>query len=138
MYAVFSGQFPLGMTVPMWRVLAALYEQGAQRQIDLARLTFIDPSTISRIVSALKRRGLVSRRRSATSNREVAIELTVKGAEVVADFIPVTVEHERLMTSGLSVRELQTLRRCLRQIHANMERLAGGARKAPRGRSPVE
>lgn len=137
MYTVFSDDFPDGVSVQMWRIVATLYEQGEQRQVDLSRLTFIDPSTISRAVSSLKRRGLVSRRRSSTSNREVGIGLTAKGREIVAQFIPITVEHERLLTSGLTPRELQTLRRCLRQIHSNMERLAGDGRKQ-RGRSPVE
>ena len=35
----------------MWRVLAALSNNGEQRQIDLVDMTSIDASTMSRLVS---------------------------------------------------------------------------------------
>ena len=54
-----------GLTIAMWRVLAALSDNGAQRQVDLAGLTSIDVSTLSRLVSRLIAMGLVTRLRSA-------------------------------------------------------------------------
>ena len=138
MYAVFSDQFPLSMTVPMWRVLAILYERGEQRQVDLSRLTFTEPSTISRMVSALKRKSLVSRTPSETSNREVTVKLTSKGRAVVANFIPIALQHEAIMTEGLNDGDLLVLRRCLTQIHLNMQTRAGSGGKGSRGESPVE
>ena len=48
----------------MWRVLAALSNSGEQRQVDLAAMTSIDASTMSRLVSRLVRMGLVTRGRS--------------------------------------------------------------------------
>lgn len=138
MFAAFSGQFPLSMTVPMWRLLAILYEKGEQRGVDLSRLTFIDPSTISRTVSALKRQGLMSRTRSKMNSREVTIKLTARGRSVVEQFIPLALQHEAIMTKGLSERDISVLRRYLRQIHVNMETLVGTAQKRPsRGKSPV-
>lgn len=138
MYAAFSDQFPLGMTVPMWRVLAVLYERGEQRQVDLSRLTFTEPSTISRMISALKRKNLVSRTPSETSNREVTVKLTSKGRAVVANFIPITLQHEAVMTKGLSNRDILALRRCLTQIHLNMQTRVEIGQSTSRGKSPVE
>jgi len=137
MYAAFSDQFPLGMSVPMWRVLAILYERGEQRQVDLSRLTFAEPSTISRMISALKRKNLVSRTPSETSNREVTVRLTTRGRTVVANFIPIALEHESIMTQGLNDRDVLVLRRCLTQIHLNMQARIGNGRIALRGKSPV-
>jgi hypothetical protein len=60
-----------GLTIDMWRVLAALSSNGGQRQVDLSGLTSIDVSTMSRLVSRLVRMGLVTRSRSQTSNRDM-------------------------------------------------------------------
>ena len=68
-----------GLGIAMWRVLVALSDAGPQRQIDLAEITSIDVSTLSRLVSRLLRCGLVTRVRSAKSNREVAVRLTAQG-----------------------------------------------------------
>ena len=71
------------MSIAMWRVLAALSNDGEQRLIDLAGMTSIDVSTLSRLVTRLVHGGFASRKRSKTSNREVLIELTAKGRSVV-------------------------------------------------------
>ena len=68
-----------GLSIAMWRVMAALAGSGSQRQIDLADLTSTDASTLSRLVSRLVRMGLVLRTRSTNSNREVAVKLSTKG-----------------------------------------------------------
>jgi MarR family transcriptional regulator, organic hydroperoxide resistance regulator len=68
-----------GLTIDMWRVLAALSSNGGQRQVDLSEMTSIDVSTMSRLVSRLIRLGLVTRSRSETSNREVVVALSGKG-----------------------------------------------------------
>jgi DNA-binding MarR family transcriptional regulator len=57
------------VTIDVWRVLAALSNNGRQRQVDLAGLTSIETSTLSRLVTRLVRRGLVSRSRSRRSIR---------------------------------------------------------------------
>jgi hypothetical protein len=46
---------PHGLSIAMWRVMAALASTGGQRQIDLADLTSIDSSTLSRRVSPVAR-----------------------------------------------------------------------------------
>ena len=63
----------------MWRVMAVLASKGGQRQIDLAGLTSIDASTLSRLVTRLVTLGFVSRTRSASSTREVVVKLTSQG-----------------------------------------------------------
>ncbi len=99
----------------MWRVLAALASNGEQRQIDLADLTSIEASTLSRLVTRLVRMGLVTRTRSANSNREVAVELSAKGTALVARLIPIARAYEKAAIAGLSREETLVLKRCLRR-----------------------
>jgi len=112
---------PHGLSIAMWRVLAVLASTGGQRQTDLAELTSIDASTLSRIVSRLVRMGLVTRARSASSNREVAVTLSAKGNTLVARLIPIAREFESDAIAGLPPQELVVLKRCLRRMYANMK-----------------
>jgi MarR family transcriptional regulator, organic hydroperoxide resistance regulator len=124
---------PHGLSIAMWRVLAALASAGEQRQIDLADLTSIDSSTLSRLVTRLIRAGLVTRTRSATSNREVVVKLSAKGNSVVSGLIPIAREYETAALGDISPEELLVLKRCLRRMYGNMkERLAALAVSRPK------
>src|SRR6202040_2722022 len=64
-----------GLSIAMWRGLAGASPPGGeQRQIDLAEMTSIDASTLSRLVARLVRTGCVTRKRSKTNNREVVVQ----------------------------------------------------------------
>jgi DNA-binding MarR family transcriptional regulator len=111
---------PYSLSVPMWRVLAVLAQQGGQRQIDLAQHTSIDASTLSRLIKTVQDLGYVSRTRSAASQREVTIALTPRGRAVTSALIPVALDYETMATEGLTVREIETLKTLLRRIYGNM------------------
>jgi len=121
---------PHGLSIATWRVLAVLAANGRQRQIDLADLTSIDASTLSRIVTRLVRLDLVSRARSATSNREVAVALSAKGKALVVRLTPPAREIEADANAGISPEELAVVKRCLRRMYANMTNRPAAARGA--------
>ncbi|MGB6537070.1 MAG: MarR family transcriptional regulator [Xanthobacteraceae bacterium] len=112
---------PHRLSIALWRVLAVLAAEGRQRQIDLADLTSIDASTLSRIVTRLVGLGLVTRTRSRSSNREVAVALSAKGSALVARLIPPARRIEAEASVGLSPSDLAVLKRCLRRMYGNME-----------------
>jgi DNA-binding MarR family transcriptional regulator len=112
---------PHRLSIAMWRVMAALASKGSQRQIDIVDLTSIEASTLSRLVTRLVRLGLVMRTRSANSNREVAVELSDKGAALVARLIPIARAYEQAAIAGLSREETLVLKRCLRRVYGNMK-----------------
>jgi DNA-binding MarR family transcriptional regulator len=112
---------PHRLSIAMWRVMAALASTGGQRQIDLADLTSIDSSTLSRLVTRLVRNGLVTRTRSVSSNREVAVKLSAKGNTLVGRLIPIARDYEAAAIAGLTAQELAVLKRSLRRIYGNMK-----------------
>ncbi|MEJ0071652.1 MAG: MarR family transcriptional regulator [Pseudomonadota bacterium] len=112
---------PHGLSLPMWRMLAVLAQAGASRQIDLAGLTSIDPSTLSRLVKTVQGLGLVSRMRSAASQREVTIALTPRGRAVVKALIPSALDYEARAIRGLDARELALVKGLLRRVYDNMD-----------------
>jgi MarR family transcriptional regulator, organic hydroperoxide resistance regulator len=115
---------PHGLSIAMWRVMAVLASAGQQRQIDLADLTSIDSSTLSRLVTRLVQIGIVTRTRSTSSNREVVVKLSVKGSAVVGRLIPIALDYEQAAIGDLSAQELAVLKRCLRRVYDNMRNVA--------------
>jgi DNA-binding MarR family transcriptional regulator len=112
---------PHRLSIAMWRVMAVLAAKGSQRQIDIADLTSIEASTLSRLVTRLVRMGMVVRARSANSDREVAVALSAKGAALVARLIPMALAYEQAAIAGLSREETLVLKRCLRRVYGNMK-----------------
>jgi MarR family transcriptional regulator, organic hydroperoxide resistance regulator len=112
---------PHRLSIAMWRVLAVLASNGGQRQIDLAGLTSIDASTLSRIVTRLARLNLATRTRSVSSDREVVVKLSAKGKALVAGLIPIAREYERVAIIGIAPAELASVKRCLRRVYGNMQ-----------------
>ena len=108
------------LSIAMWRVLAALSANGEQRQIDIAAMTSIDVSTLSRLVTRLQRRGLVTRKPSKNSSREVLVQLSPKGRSLVATLIPVARKVEAAAIAGVSRKDLALLKRLLRRMHGKM------------------
>ncbi len=128
---------PYGLSIAMWRVLVVLANKGGQRQIDLAGLTSIEVSTLSRIVTRLVRMGVVSRTRSPSSTREVMVRLTAKGENQFARLLPLAREYEAAAIAGLRPSELAALKQSLRRVYANMKnrmksRADGGGAKPRR------
>ena len=115
---------PNGLSIAMWRVLAALSNRGEQRQIDLVDMTSIDASTMSRLVTRLVRMGLVTRHRSATSNREVVVELSSKGRVLVQRLIPIAKKLEQTASAGLPPKDLAVAKRALGRMYDNL--VSGG------------
>jgi MarR family transcriptional regulator, organic hydroperoxide resistance regulator len=110
------------LTIDMWRLLAALSNGGRHRQVDLAKMTSIEKSTTSRLVTRLVRMNVVTRSRSRTSNREVVVQLSVKGQALVARLIPVALELERVASRGTSTADMAAMKRVLRRAYDNLVR----------------
>ena len=72
----------LGVTYPQYLVLVVLWERGPQGVGDLASLLRMDFGTLSPMLKRLESKGLVSRRRQATDERRVLVDLTPKGVSL--------------------------------------------------------
>jgi DNA-binding MarR family transcriptional regulator len=110
------------LTIDMWRMLAVLAHGGPQRQVDLVTMTSIEASTVSRLVTRLARLGLVTRKRSETSNREVVIDLTAKGRALVDRIIPNAHKLEQTAAAGIPAKDMAVVKRSLRRMFENVAR----------------
>jgi DNA-binding MarR family transcriptional regulator len=115
----------LGLTVPMWRVLLVLDNMGELRAVDLATLTSIEVSTLSRLVSGMEEKGVVIRRAARENRREVSISITSKGRRALAQALPAAAELEREITADLPREDLAATKRTLNTVFTRLLARAG-------------
>jgi DNA-binding MarR family transcriptional regulator len=76
---------PAGLDVAAFPLLLTLVRCGPRRQGELAELSFLDPSTVSRHVAQLARAGYVQRRPDPEDGRAVQLVATREGERVADD-----------------------------------------------------
>jgi DNA-binding MarR family transcriptional regulator len=112
---------PYDVTLPMYRVLASLWETGDRRLGDLAAATTVEVSTLSRLIGEMKRKGLVSRRRCEGNERTVAINLTAKGRALAEELMPIAQHFEEVAVRDFSVDEVARIKTVLATVYSNLD-----------------
>jgi len=123
-----------GVTLPMYRVMAALWEKEDQRLGDLAAMTSIEISTLSRLVGEMKRRGLVSRSRLKDNGRTVAINLAPKGRALVEELIPIAVHFEEVAVRNFPSGKTLDLKTVLEEIYESLKSIEPEIEEANKAR----
>jgi DNA-binding MarR family transcriptional regulator len=113
------------LTLPMYRVLAALSEKPGQKLGELSAMTTVELSTMSRLIGTMRARRLVSRHRPAGNERAVQIDLTEHGAEMAALLRAEAEHYEEVAVSTLTATEIDVLRRTLIQMFDSLDVLEG-------------
>ena len=110
-----------GVTLPMYRVMAALWQCGNQRLGDLSEMTSVEISTLSRLVGVMQRKGLLSRTRPHSNGRTVEINLTRSGRGLVERLIPFAQRHEEVGLRGFAADEVAVLKKNLVTVYRNLD-----------------
>lgn len=124
----------IGLTLQMYRVLAALWERDGQRLSELADMIGSEISTLSRMIGAMRRRDLVSRERKTGDERSVRIALSAKGRKLVKSLIPRAQHYEALAVQGFTAAEVAALKQALQKILGSLSRPAAGRSRGTRRR----
>ena len=107
------------LTLPMWRVLAVLWRQRQLKIGDLIGDTTIEQSTLSRLLTTMEERGLLTRVRNKLDNRSVLVKLTPNGRKITKALIPLALRNERVALRGFSENEIEQLYDMLGRIFDN-------------------
>ncbi|WP_394771246.1 MarR family winged helix-turn-helix transcriptional regulator [Lacisediminihabitans sp.] len=107
---------PLGLTHPQYLVMLALWERSPRTVTDIGATLLLEPATLSPLLKRLETAGLVTRARSASDERALAVQLTPAGAALrsEAEKVPGQIV-ERL---GMPVAELERIRDDLTKLIA--------------------
>ena len=71
------------VSLQQYRALVVLASRGPQRPVDLSEALGVDPSTATRLCDRLAAKRYISRRRQADDRREVRLDLTTRGRDLV-------------------------------------------------------
>lgn len=112
---------PLGATLQIWRVLAALRERDGQRMGDLSATTSIDVSTLTRLVDGMEKKALVARRRDPEDARVVVLHVAPEGRRLTRRLLPIAERYEKVALQGFNAEETEQLKAALRRLYVNMD-----------------
>ena len=112
------------LTLPMYRVLASLTEERRPLRLgEIAILTSVDQSTLSRLVAEMERTGLLTRERPQNNQRSLQVTLTSRGAELASRLMPLAAHYEEVASETLSPKETAALKTTLLKLYENLDRL---------------
>lgn len=103
-----------------WAVLLLLWQEDGQTPGALALRTVKDQTTLTRLLDGMQRKGLVTRTPDEADRRRVRVNLTAKGQGMQATLVPLAAGLIEQSQRGISVEDLQTTRRVLRQMTDNL------------------
>ncbi|MDX1485321.1 MAG: MarR family winged helix-turn-helix transcriptional regulator [Alphaproteobacteria bacterium] len=112
---------PLGLKIEGVRVLFRLL--GGERSVnELARLTGVEISTLSRLLGRMSAMGLLTRRRDPADARSVIVSLTDTGRKLALEHQPVYFrDYEEVLLGGFTGAEAQALRQHLIDMIDNLD-----------------
>ena len=108
------------ITLPMWRVLAVLGEDGERTVGELLVATSLEQSTLSRTISALQRRGLVSKKSRRDDARSIAVAILTRGRALNARLAPYWDGQHRMLVAGVDAADLACFKAVLDQLYDNV------------------
>ena len=105
-----------GLTIPQWRLLAVLADEGPLTQQALCGRTIMDKVTVMRAARGLLRRRLIRRLPNAQDGRSHRLVLTAGGRTLYQRIVPLALAYQAQVLSGIGRREITRLQRLLRRV----------------------
>lgn len=115
------------LSVPQWRLICVLAEDGGLTQREIVARTVMDKVTVSRAARGLTARRLIARAENEADGRSHVLTLTVEGRRLHAEIAPLALAYEAALICGLAPAEVAQLKRLLARLQHAAGALAGGA-----------
>jgi DNA-binding MarR family transcriptional regulator len=110
-----------GLRAPEWRVLATLHSRHRLSMSELAQLTSIDRTTLSRVVERMVRAGWVMRLSDASDARVTRLAPTATGERLFARIWPSVWQVNKRAVAGLPEPAVGLVRWALEQMCRNFD-----------------
>ena len=104
------------MLRPEWRVLFHLGKFGTLTSNDIVGMARIHKTKISRAVSALERKGFLTRDRDARDRRKENLMLTKRGQKVYEELVLQAAEYEKNLTAELEAADIKFIKDILKAL----------------------
>jgi DNA-binding MarR family transcriptional regulator len=110
-----------GLRVPEWRALAALYARRRCTTTELADLSSIDRTTLTRTLDRMEGAGWVARLTDQKDARVTRLALTPGGERLFRGIWPTVRQLNRAAMEGLPAGAAEALRRTLERMRDNLD-----------------
>jgi DNA-binding MarR family transcriptional regulator len=107
-----------GLSVPQWRLVCVLAEDGELTQGQIVARTVMDKVTVSRAAQGLLNRGLVVRSDHHADGRSHVLALSSEGRALHGEIAPLALAYEAALISGLAPDEVALLKRLLARLQS--------------------
>ena len=114
-----------GLTIPQWRLIAVLAEDGPLTPQALGIRTVMDKVTVSRAAQALVKRRLVQRAPHDADGRSHRLALSKTGSRLYAEVAPVALAYERKLLQQFDASTVEGLKKLLLHLERTAETLSG-------------
>ena len=114
-----------GVNVTDWRIMSLLAIEPGIPASRICHVIGFDKGPVSRTLSVLQKRGLVTIRTAPDDGRTHSISLTAKGRATHDKVIVAALERERRLLSCLRKDEREVLIDLLRRVHGNLDAVKG-------------
>src|ERR1700730_5904768 len=110
-----------GLTIPQWRLIAVLAEDGPLTQQAIGSRTVMDKVTVSRATQGLVKRRLVQRAPHDADGRSHHLALSKAGERLYSEVSPVALEYEARLLQQFDPAAVEELKRVLRHLERAAE-----------------
>ncbi|KRB52158.1 MAG: MarR family winged helix-turn-helix transcriptional regulator [Pseudomonadota bacterium] len=114
-----------GLSIPQWRLICVLAEDGGKTQQGIVARTGMDKVTVSRAAQGLANRRLVERSDHHADGRSHLLNLTREGVRLHVEIAPLALAYEAALIAGLAPAEVALLKRLLGRLQAAADALSG-------------
>ncbi|MCZ6638177.1 MAG: MarR family transcriptional regulator [Alphaproteobacteria bacterium] len=112
-----------GVTIGQWYFLRVLWDEDGLTQRELSqRVGMMEPTTVTAL-NGMEKRDYVKRVRNAEDKRKVNIYLTDKGRALRNALLPHAIDVNFRAVAGVSLEDVETVRRTLHAMRRNLESL---------------
>ena len=90
-----------GLTIPQWRLIAVLADEGPLTPQALCTHTIMDKVTVTRAAQGLLRRRLVRRLPNEADGRSHRLVLSAAGEQLYNEVVPLALAYEQQLVEGM-------------------------------------
>jgi len=109
------------ITIEQWVIIANLNRKNGQFQQQLADNTYKNKTSVTRMINALQKKGLVERVSDQEDLRQKRVFLTQKGAQLYEKLRPLAMQVQEKATQGIDSEEMEYCKNILLKIYDNIE-----------------
>ena len=121
--SIYENDFDI--TIPEWRILARLAENDRQNSRELATVTFMDKSKVSRAVRLLDDKGYLLKAKDVADQRVTYLSLSRAGRALYERIAPEALAWESRLLDALDITEYRDLMRIVEKLNRRLDQLDG-------------